>query len=613
MAKRPKTYKPKEKPKRSQAEIWQERIGRAQQVKEDWRNRFRVALGYEYFDGAQRPQHVRGDEWITINLVYSTLLAMLPVMYKGDPYYYVRLARSYSPNPMDIAAYDVKASIRQGMLNYLSRELDLKDKARMAIMDAFFQFGVTKTVHVQDTVDNPHAGNPVLYEDGSYMIDPETGEMVMEPDTLPVNEAYKIVRIHPDDFLVDEDAGPLEDSIWWTAHRIKQHIDEVRDDKRFRKKARDMVQPTESREQYQRDRDRAKKGDVWGSGDDEVEPDIVVLYEIYDRKKKQWMVLAQDCPEFLIEPEDLPPGIECDPFSTLRYTLRNDSWYPIPPVSQWLDPQLAYNERRSKVLVHNKRFNRKYTLTASGFEDAELAARQLCDGEDGTVIIQHAPGEHIWPIKDAPLDMQVHTEIAYARGDFNELSVGPNQRGNTQGVGSATEAGILEVRAQVREGDWVGTTTDFLTWIGRKLDQTVQANITTEQAVKVHGPQGEAWTHVRPQDYEEIRGEYAYTINVTERLPQIPEVERAQWNGFLGILASAPFLARSFQLLKETAQKFGLENDPLLQELHQLAMQMPLPGEQGAAQTGSMPNVTQNDPRTEMGGGYGIANFRGGS
>jgi hypothetical protein len=168
------------------------------------------------------------------------------------------------------------------------------------------------------------------------------------------------------------------------------------------------------------------------------------------------------------------------------------------------------------------------------------------------------------------------------------------------------------VRAQVREGDWVGTTTEFLTWIGRKLDQTISANLTEEQAIRVHGPQGEAWTHVRPQDYEEIRGEYEYTINVSERMPQIPEVERAQWNGFLGILASAPFLARSFQLLKETAKKFGLENDPLLQELHQLAQQMPMPGEQGAQVQGSMPNVAQNDPRTNVGGTSGIANFRGG-
>ena len=599
-------------PKKPIATQWLEKIGRAQKIKEDWRNRFRVSLGYEYFDGVQRPPHVPQDQWITINLVYSTLQSMLPVMYRTDPYYYVRLARSYSPNPMDIAAYDLKAGIRQAMLNYLTHELNLKAKARMSIMDSFFQYGVVKVVHTQDTVENEHAGNEILYEDGTPMLD-EMGMPMLEPESLPANEAYKILRIHPDDYLVDEDAGPLDDSVSWCAHRIKMDLEEVRNDKRYRKKARDIVQATESREQYQQDREKAKKGTAFSPGDEDVEPDVVVIYEIYDRKKDEWLVVAQDCPECLITPEPVPPGIEGDPFVDLRYTLRNDSWYPIPPVSQWLDPQQAYCERRSKVLVHNKRFNRKYTLNAGGFEDPERAAQQLADGDDGTVILSHAPGQHIWPVQDAPLDMQVHTEIAYARGDFNELSVGPNQRGNTQGVASATEAGILEVRAQVREGDWVSTTTDFLTMLGRKLDQQVQANITADQAIRVRGPEGEHWHQVRTSDYDEIRGEYTYTINVTNRLPQIPEVERAQWNGFLGILAAAPFLARSFQLLKETAQKFGLENDPMLQELHQMAQQMPLPGQPGAQQTGSVPNVTENDPQTEMGGGYGIANFRGGT
>jgi hypothetical protein len=302
----------------------------------------------------------------------------------------------------------------------------------------------------------------------------------------------------------------------------------------------------------------------------------------------------------------------------LRYTLRNDSWYPIPPLSQWLDPQKAYCERRSKVLVHNKRFIRKYQLNDGGFDDPELASRQLADGEDGTVIRSFAPGQHIWPVQDAPLDMQVHTEIAYSRNDFNELSVGPNQRGGTSGVDSATEAGILEQRAQIREGDWVSTVTDFLVLIGLKLDQQVQAHLTQDQSVRVHGPQGDQWFLVRTQDYEAINGEYEYAISVANRMPQVPEIERAQWMGFLGILASAPFLARSYYLLKETAQKFGLENEPLLKELHQLAQSMPVPGQPGAQGSGgsaagpSTAGVTQNDPRTGMGGAYGIANFRGG-
>ena len=31
-----------------------------------------------------------------------------------------------------------------------------------------------------------------------------------EPDKVPINERYYITRVHPDDFLWDDNAGPLE-------------------------------------------------------------------------------------------------------------------------------------------------------------------------------------------------------------------------------------------------------------------------------------------------------------------------------------------------------------------------------------------------------------------
>src|SRR4030042_3014527 len=137
----------KEKPSAEQKEVrdWLYKIKKAEDVKKQWREKFRVDIAYEYRDGAQRPPEISDREWITINKIYSNLKSELPSLYSKDPYFFIKLATSYSPNPMDIALFEQRAKIRQSMLNYLKRELNLKQKTRLSILDAYFQFGVQKT------------------------------------------------------------------------------------------------------------------------------------------------------------------------------------------------------------------------------------------------------------------------------------------------------------------------------------------------------------------------------------------------------------------------------------------------------------------------------------
>src|SRR4030042_22392 len=104
---------------------WEDRIGKAKKVRAEWKNLFRVDLAKDYFDGKQNPGYP-AEEWITINKVYAHLKSQLPALYNADPYFYVKLKKSYSPNPMEIALWDKRGKIRQAYLNYLKEELDLK-------------------------------------------------------------------------------------------------------------------------------------------------------------------------------------------------------------------------------------------------------------------------------------------------------------------------------------------------------------------------------------------------------------------------------------------------------------------------------------------------------
>lgn len=603
----------KAKPTKTDAEEWLEKIERAKKARQKWREQFRIRLCYQYFEGTQRPSNIPESEWITINMIYSMLQADLPVLYSTDPYFYVSLKKSYTPNPMDIPLFEQRGKVRQAMLNYLKGEIGLKKKARLSIFDAYFQYGIAKVHLYAELMENPDYGKPIIDEDTEIAMLGDDGNAIMQPEYVPTNKTYCLTRIHPDDFLVDEDAGPIGDDTSWRAHRIKRPLDEVKEDKKYEKKGRDTVQATETKDESDKEREQRKTGGLL-TPDNSKTPDIVTLWEVWDRKNKKWLTVSEGCKEFLIEPEDFPPGIEDDPFVDIRFTLRDDSWYPLPPISQLLDSQREYCMNRSKRQTHRKRFNRKYSMYDAAYNNPEEAASKLENGDDGTVILQQQPGQSVFPIQDAPLDQSEMIELGYLRQDFADLSgAGPNQRGSTQGVGSATESGILEKRAQIREGDKRGLVKDFLVEIARKLDQLIQANITQDQAVKVTGPQGEFWELIRQTDYEEIAGEYEYNLDVGSQLSQMPEVARAQYIQWIGALQSFPQLLLSKSLLKKSAEMFEINDELLVDELFQIGQKMmsgqiPSPGNSGSA-----PGSGSSSPMAGVGGtAMGINNFRGG-
>jgi hypothetical protein len=591
---------------------WEDSISRAKQVRKTWKDRFKVDLGKEYFEGKQNPGYPDA-EWITINKIYSHIKATLPSLYNNDPYFYVRLKRSFSPNPLDIALWEKRGKIRQAYLNYLKDELELKQKARLSIQDGHFSYGVIKTHFSAEIKENPDAGNPIIGADQMPMFD-DSGAVMMEPETIPVNEKYHITRIHPDDFLWDEDAGPLSDSWKWLAQCIRMTYEDASKDSRIPKAALAKIKNRDTGitkdDEYQA-RQTRKKGDIKGrseqstfssSSDEKKADELLEFWEIYELKKKTWSLIVIGGETPIIDDEALPNGIEGHPFSILRFTYRDDSPYPIPPISQGLDPQREYNLSRSQLLTHRKRFNRKYLATGP-WDDAELTKLEV--GDDGA-IIKGTPGVAITPIADAPLDQQRQIEIGYLNRDMIELLGGSTDESRgIAGADSATQAGILEKRLEVKEGDSMSQVTDFVKSIARKLDQLVEANISRDEAVRVTGPEGELWEIVRSDDYQQINGEYEYDVNVGSTIPLMPQMERASWQAFLGLLATFPHLLTQKHLLTRMAEMHHIEDESMINDLVELGQkimggQVPMPGKPG-----SQPGVGESRPVSAMGGQAG--------
>lgn len=566
---------------------WEDKIRRALQVREDWAKEFKVQMARDYFEGRQNPGWPE-EEWITINKVYSHLMSQLPSLYSLDPYFYVKLKKSYSVDPNDIAAWEARGRTRQAMLNYLKVELEMKTHARMGIQDAHFAYGALKVRRASDEEDHPHAGEPILDDSGKELKDDKTGEGLIYPKTKPVNERYELDRVHPDDILFDEDAGPLEKSWKWLAQKICMTKEEALDDRRFNSRVINAIKG--------RVRDDSKVEPEKTSFSDRLtsnfkkkdkEDEFIDFWEIYDLKKKEWLMIAENAEDLALKPRGLPPGVENHPYSFLRFTLRDKSPYPIPPMFNGIDPQREYNMSRSRIQTHRKRFNRKYEAVVTKMEDPDTDLAKLESGDDGTVVRVMANGA-VTAIQDAPLDQQTYTELSLLNNDMVEIFGSADASRGIASSDSATEASILDTRQDVKEGDRLSMVVDWITTCARKLDQLVQFHIDEDQAVKITGgPRGEEWVNVKQQDYEAIRGEFEYSVNTGASRPRLPDIERAQWIAFMSqVIIPFPHILTKPNIMKRMAEMFGIEDEAAVEELRQLGEailtgQMPFPGQQG--------------------------------
>ena len=577
------------KKKAESQKLWEERITRAKKKRADWAKEFRVAMSRDYYAGRQNPG-VPDQEWITINKIYAHLQTQLPKLYSVDPYFYVKTKKSFSPDPEKIAEYDRRGKIRQAYLNYLKTELELKVKARLCIQDAYFAYGIAKTHFLVDQKENPYAGQEMMGEDKSPLLD-DSGSPMLEPDEIPVNDRYAITRVHPDDFLWDDDAGPLQDKWTWVAERLRYTKDEA--EKIFGKKVLKTLKPG-------KDDRREKNSGFTGVDDKGKDKDVYICWEIYDLKNNQWLKIAEDADAPLMEAEDLPPGVEDHPYSVLRFTLRDDDPYPIPPVSQAIDPQKEFCQARSQVLVHRKRFNRKYEVMVSKLtNESELSKLEI--GDDGTCIQVQASGA-VTPINDAPLDPMRYQELMFLNNDLVEIFGNPDEARAIASADSATQADIMDRRLEIREGDRLSMVVEFLSTIARKLDQLVQVHISKDEAVRITGPQGESWENVKVDDYQSIEGEFEYSVNVGATSPRLPQTERAQWTAFMSqVVIPMPHILTAPHFMKKMAEMFGIEDDAMLEELRQLGLQMmsgqvPMPG----GGSGSQAGVPESNPVSAM-------------
>lgn len=557
--------------------LWADRIQSANRYYKDWSDKFKCDVLERYYEGDQWKgkkdyQNLNYNPYI-LNLFYSTIKIKLAGLIFQKPQYMLSPRPGMSDWDLDMA---VKSSnMKQDVLNTLVQNPRAKfvNNIRLCALDSFSRFGLLEVGYAADW-RNPAKESPLLsdHEDAT-----DTKPRVIEDREIPVNERMYFKRINPKRVRVSvTDNNELENQEWVGYYQFYYT--------KFLKNTKGIKFPSTYDTSGYISPDYTGASGVVDSSKASQSPELLRLLSQGEVTKVWhiWDLISMDRLLVLDGSFDKiwSSGFDRLPLIDLRWDLRSDGWFPIPPAYQWLSPQDEINEAREQTRSFRRRFTRKFFALGPDFIEEE-EVEKFVSGPDGVVIKFKKEGA-IGAIENPEQGQTASNALIIAKDDFNIISGTSAEARGQSDRETATQAKLIDARSQIRES---ADQLDFSEWlcrIGRetltqaqeKLTDGVWAKYTTDpsenimEEMQVSGP---TYKYIKSQD---ISDGYDFDIDmdITNATPQAMAAQEEAFTKFCSLVQGFPFIPMSPVLIREAAFRCGYRNEKVIAQMQQAAV-----------------------------------------
>lgn len=526
----------------STVKTWHARWLRGCKVYDKWAQEYDVKWLEKYYLGKQWRglSEEEGKRKYAINLIFATVETQLPSLLFSNPAVMVEARPDHQETPGSNAGS--RASLIQHLLQTFIDDPDLHFEftTTLSLRDAYPRFAMLEVGYSADYIDNPNADKPVLKDDDAPMLD-GNDEPILQPKRIVKpgsKESLFLKRIPPQSFRCSPGRNVLEENDW-VGYYDYQYVDDVKRNRDYQNTAdlKGTDKDTYGEDESDIDHDRPADGPHSGG--------MIKILKIWDLRTKTRIILAAGHDKILQS-----KAFTFLPLSDLKFYEIGDSYYPLPPLYNWISPQDEINEQREQAKTHRRRFNRRYMreplVTAAEFEKLE-------SGDDGVCIeVGRVNPSPIMPIPDAELGNSNWTQLAASHDDFNQISgVGGEARGMPE-ADTATQANIINVRAQVRESRARNQVAKWLAAIARKMLLAIRENMQQPMMVKrsidpatkpgtVAARAAVAWQQIKTEDIDEL--DVDIKIDLASLSPVAEDAHRQQWNIVLQLMTNPALFA----------------------------------------------------------------------
>jgi len=426
------------------------------------------------------------EDRMLVNISFSTINVISPSISVNYPKISVNAV-----NPDNAA----QAVIAEAVVNYWWKHRDIRSHFRRAVKDMLTVGHGWMKVGYRFVEEEDTQGGDTEVSD-----DVEGGEST--PTSIILEDSPFAERVSPNDVFVDPDATSMHD-IRWIAQRIRRPINDVKQDKRYNKTAREQVKVM-AISRYADDPSRKKIHDK-NAGYAEI-------WEFYDVASNMMSIFSEQGENFLIKPIKMPYSFG-QPFVMLRNYDIPDHFYPMGDLESIEPLQKELNETRSQMMNHRKKFARKYLYKENAFDQL---GRTALESDQDNVMVPVISDESLGAVVSAfpavinPPEFYNQTNLIV--GDIDRISgVTEFQRGGVSEIRrTATETSLMQDAANARTSDKLATVEQAIAEIGRRMVQLAQQYMIGEQVARVMGKDGEpVWVNF---DRDYLQGDFDFEV-----------------------------------------------------------------------------------------------------
>ena len=531
--------KPKQKPQAELLSYYGQELERSKEWRETegyddcWTDMVDLYRGESIFPTAGRSSEDR----IAINQAFSTINVIYPAISVSRPEIAV------AANQPDL---ETRAVFVQAMINHQWERYRMQEPFRRAVKDSLIVgHGWCKMLWSYEETEKELTEEEFALRFQAALADEQA--IAAEEEREPVTDeqlARQIItasretivdrpvmeRISPHDMFVNPEATSLEDARW-VAQRIVRHIDDVKTDPAYSRKARDNAMPglTLADPHYARHQENYESNE------------LVEVFEFYDLARQTMCTFTAGAAEYLIRPRKMPYAFG-HPFEMIRNYEVPDHFYPMGDLEMIAPLVMELSKTRSEMMNHRARYARKYLARKAAISQSDLT--KIASKRDGEVIFVEDDSvplaDVIQPVNQIGMDPGLYNWSQAIENDIQDISgITEFMRGGGGQIRrTATEASLLQDAANVRTAEKLDRVETFIANLATKLLQINQQYVTGEQAAKVIGRDGaNLWV---PYTREDIKGQYDFRVEAGSTVPKNETFRRQSALGMLQALG--PFI-----------------------------------------------------------------------
>lgn len=530
--------KPKHKPQAELLSYYGQELERSKDWRETeghddcWEDMVGLYSGDSIF-----PVSGSSEDRIAINQAFSTINVIYPAISVSRPEITV------VANQPEL---ETRAVFVQAMVNHQWERYRFQEPFRRAIKDSLIVgHGWCKMLWSYEETEQELTEEEFALRFQTTLVDEQA--MAAEENREPISDedlARQIIgaaketivdrpvmeRISPHDMFVNPEATSMQDARW-VAQRIVRHIDDVKTDPAYSRKAREKAMPglTLADPHYSRHDENYKSNE------------LVEVFEFYDLARQTMCTFTAGAAEYLIRPRKMPYSFG-HPFEMIRNYEVPDQFYPMGDLEMIAPLVKELSKTRSEMMNHRARYARKYIARKSAIAKSDLT--KIASKRDGEVIFVEDDSvplqDVIQPVNQIGMDPGLYNWSKAIEEDIQDISgITEFMRGGGGQIRrTATEASMLQDAANVRTAEKLDRVETFIANLAIKLLQINQQYVTGEQAAKVIGREGaNLWV---PYTREDIKGQYDFRVEAGSTVPKNETVRRQSALGMLQALG--PFI-----------------------------------------------------------------------